>query len=223
MAGAQLLNAIELDPRASELIGYFRARPLPDIPAELDLFSPEALSAFYEISFSNANVQRLMLENRLDALRANNSSPNLGASPGGNVGLEKDSGDGKTIKNPVQPVLQPSSQYAFGVWANGFGDFVNLDSDFNSRGYRFTTGGFDVGVDYRFLDHFAIGVVGNYSHTWTDLRPGTISVNRGRGGLYATYFNGGYCLNGGIYGGYNTYDTSRQALAGNATGNIAQC
>ena len=118
-------------------------------------------------------------------------------------------------------VLQPSSQYAFGVWANGFGDFVNLDSDFNSRGYRFTTGGFDVGVDYRFLDHFAIGVVGNYSHTWTDLRPGTISVNRGRGGLYATYFNGGYCLNGGIYGGYNTYDTSRQALAGNATGNTA--
>src|SRR6202007_336611 len=165
------------DPRASRLVGYFLTRPFPDIPAELDLFSPEALSAFYEISFSNANIQRLMLEDRLDALRTSSSSPSLSAGPSGNVGLEKDSGDGKTAKNPLQPLLQPSPQYAFGVWANGFGDFVNLDSDFNARGYRFTTGGVDVGVDYRVLGHFAIGLVGSYSHTWTDLRPGNISVN----------------------------------------------
>ncbi|PWT79518.1 MAG: hypothetical protein C5B58_13285 [Acidobacteria bacterium] len=174
---------------------------MPDIPAELDLFSPEALSAFYEISFSNANIQRLMLENRLDAIRASSSLQSLGANPGGNAGLEKGSGDGKNTKNPVEPVLQPSRQYAFGLWATGFGDFVNLNSDFDARGYRFTSGGFDVGVDYRLLDHFAIGVVGNYAHTWTDLRPGTIGVNSGRGGLYAAYFNDGYYLNGGSSAG----------------------
>jgi uncharacterized protein with beta-barrel porin domain len=95
---------------------------------------------------------------------------------------------------------------------------VNIDSDFNARGYRFTTGGFDLGFDYRFLDHFAIGPMGGYAHTWVDLRPGTITVNTGRGGLYATYFTGGFYINGGIYGGYDTYDSSRRALGGNATG-----
>jgi hypothetical protein len=92
---------------------------------------------------------------------------------------------------------------------------VNIDSDFNARGYRFTTGGFDLGFDYRFLDHFAIGLMGGYAHTWVDLRPGTITVNAGRGGLYATYFTGGFYINGGIYGGYDTYDSSRRALRSN--------
>jgi len=32
------------------------------------------------------------------------------------------------------------------------------------------------------------------------------------GGAYATYWNQGFYVNGGIYGGYNSYDTSRQTL-----------
>jgi outer membrane autotransporter protein len=131
--------------------------------------------------------------------------------------------DGKTIKNPVEPVLQPAPENRWGIWLNGFGDFVSVDSDSNARGYRFTTGGLDLGADYRILSNLALGVMGDYAHTWTDLRPGSISVNSGRGGLYATYFNGGaqggtFYLNGGVYGGYNTYDSSRRTLGGNATG-----
>src|SRR5260221_1526069 len=32
------------------------------------------------------------------------------------------------------------------------------------------------------------------------------------GGAYATYWNQGFYVNGGIYGGYNSYDTSRETL-----------
>ena len=103
---------------------------------------------------------------------------------------------------------------------------ASVDSDFNARGYRFTTGGLDLGADYRILSNLALGVMGDYVHSWTDLRPGTISVNSGRGGLYATYFNGGaqggtFYLNGGIYGGYNTYDSNRRVLGDTATGSTA--
>jgi outer membrane autotransporter protein len=49
--------------------------------------------------------------------------------------------------------------------------------------------------------------------------PGSIDVDSGRGGLYATYFNRCFYLNGGIYGGYNSYDSSRRGLQGNANGN----
>jgi outer membrane autotransporter protein len=158
-------------------------------------------------------------------VRAGSSSISVSAG-NGTVGLEKTAGDGKTSKNP--PVLQAVPQQHFDLWAVGFGDFVKLDSDFNARGYQFTTGGFDLGFDYRFLDHFVVGVMGSYAHTWTDLQPGSISVNTGRGGLYASYFTGEsevrenygtFYLNGGIYGGHNTYDSNRHGLDGNATGN----
>ena len=225
LAAAQLIDAVAENPRASNLIAFFSNLPSSEIPAELDIFSPESLTSFYEISFSAANIQRLTLENRLDAVRASSGSIN---DPSGDetVGLEKTAYDGKTSKNP--PVLQPITQPRFDFWAVGFGDFVNLDSDFNAKGYRFTTGGFDLGFDYRFLNHFVIGVMGSYAHTWTDLEPGSVTVNTGRGGLYASYFTGEsevlenkgrFYVNAGIYGGHNTYDSSRQGLAGNATGN----
>ena len=102
----------------------------------------------------------------------------------------------------------------------GFGDFVSVDGDGNANGYNFTTGGVSLGVDYRITDQLAIGVMGEYSHTWTSLQPsGNIDVNSGRGGLYATWFNHGIYLNGAIYGGHNSYDSSRSGLGGLATGN----
>jgi fibronectin-binding autotransporter adhesin len=218
LAAAELLNAAELNPRFGNVLNLFLSQPFGDIPGDLNLISPEAFSSLYEISFSGANIQRLNLENRLDEIRAGGGTFNVEAS-GGTIGLQKGSPDGKTGKNPVEPVLQPVVKPMFDLWASGYGDFVHVDSDYNARGYRFTTSGFDLGFDYRFLDHFAVGVLGNYAYTWTDLRPGTITVNSGRGGLYASYFSGNYYLNAGAYGGYNTYDTNRRALFGNAIGN----
>jgi len=95
--------------------------------------APESLTSFYEISFSDANIQRFTLENRIDEIRAGSGSLNSPATGGGTVGLQKSSGDGKTSKNPVEPVLQPVVQPAFGLWASGFGDFVHVDSDYNAR------------------------------------------------------------------------------------------
>jgi hypothetical protein len=51
-----------------------------------------------------------------------------------------------------------------------------------------------------------IGTMGEHSHTWTSLQPaGSIDVNSGLGGLYATWFSHGAYLNGGIYGGAANY------------------
>jgi outer membrane autotransporter protein len=101
----------------------------------------------------------------------------------------------------------------------GFGDFVSVDADSNARGYDFTTGGLTLGIDYRILDHLVIGVMGDYAHTWTDLKPsGDIEVDTGRGGVYATWSNHGLYLNGAIYGGHNSYESSRSTLGGLAVG-----
>jgi outer membrane lipase/esterase len=95
---------------------------------------------------------------------------------------------------------------------NGWGDWVNVDDDNGVKGYDFTTGGVSVGIDYRITNCLAVGLFGTYAHTWTSFNPGDVDVDTGRGGLYATYWNQGFYVNGGVYGGYNSYDTSRQML-----------
>ena len=62
--------------------------------------SPEGLTAFYEISFSNANIQKLNLEGRLDDIRNGSTgfSSNMKVNGATVNSEEKASVDGKTSK-----------------------------------------------------------------------------------------------------------------------------
>jgi outer membrane autotransporter protein len=183
--------------------------------------SVTGLTAYYEISFSNANIQRLNLEGRMDDLHlgSNGFSSNMKVN-GATLNTDDRSGsDGKSSKTVVEPILQPGPENRWGVWMTGFGDFVSVDADANANGYNFTTGGVSLGLDYRLANELVIGVMGEYAHTWTALQPsGNLDVNSGRGGLYATWSRRGIYLNGAIYGGHNNYASSRPGLAGLATG-----
>jgi outer membrane autotransporter protein len=192
------------------------------LPFEISLLDPtaEQLTSLYEISFSGSNTQRLNLDERLAEIQRGStgfssnvtfySAPVLYEDRGG-------AGNGKAVAQ-TPPVLQPTPENRWGVWVNGWGDFVSVSDDSFAKGYDFTTGGVTVGIDYRITDHLALGLFGSYAHTWTDLRPGDVDVNTGRGGLYATYFDRCFYLNGAVFGGYNSYDTSHQALLGMANG-----
>ena len=220
-AAASLLDTAQLDPRAANLVAFLGKVPFADLPNTFDEISPEGLTAYYEISFSNANIQRLNLEGRMDDLHlgSNGFSSNMKVN-GATVNTDDRTGaDGKSSKAVVEPILQPGPENRWGVWMTGFGDFVSVDADANANGYNFTTGGVSLGVDYRLTDQLVIGVMGEYSHTWTTLQPsGNLDVNSGRGGLYATWSHHGFYLNGAIYGGHNNYASSRAGLAGLATG-----
>ena len=221
-AAARLLDAVQMDPRAAKLISFFNQESLENLPGDFERIAPDGLTAFYEISFSNANIQRLNLEDRLDEVRngSNGFSSNMKVN-GATVNLEnRVDADGKSAKNVVEPVLQHAPENRWGVWVTGFGDFVSVDADGNANGYNFTTGGVSLGLDYRITEQLAIGVMGEYSHTWTGLNPsGHIDVDSGRGGLYATWFAHGMYLNAAVYGGYNSYDSNRSGLGGLASGN----
>jgi outer membrane autotransporter protein len=221
-AAASLLDGVQLDPRAANLISFLNKEPFAKLPGDFNKISPSDLSSFYEISFSNANIQRLNLESRMDDLHlgSNGFSSNMKVN-GATVNTDdRTGGDGKTSKAVVEPILQPGLGNRWGVWMTGFGDFVSVDGDANANGYNFTTGGVSLGIDYRLTDELVVGVMAEYSHTWTSLKPsGSNDVNSGRGGLYGTWSNHGFYLNGAIYGGYNSYNSSRSALQGLASGN----
>ena len=219
-AAANLLDAVQLDPRAADLISFLNTEPFANLPNDFQKISPEGLTAFYEIGFSSANMQKLTLEGRLDDLHngSNGFTSNMKVN-GATVMNDKAGGDGKSAQGVVEPVLQQAPENRWGVWVTGFGDFVNVDGDGNARGYDFTTGGVSLGIDYRITDQLAIGVMSDYSHTWTSLNPnGHLDVDSGRGGLYATWYSRGWYVNGAIYGGHDNYDSSRSGLGGLASG-----
>jgi outer membrane autotransporter protein len=128
---------------------------------------------------------------------------------------------GKEIKEAPTAALQPAPGNRWGVWITGFGDFVNLDNEGSVQGYNFTNGGVTIGVDYRLTDNVVIGFMGGYAHSWTDLNPsGTTDVNTGWGGGYAGYFGQGLYIVGAIFGGADSFSTTRATfLGGSATGN----
>jgi uncharacterized protein with beta-barrel porin domain len=183
LAAANLLDAVQLAPRAADAINFLNKEAFANLPGDFDKISPDGLTAFYEIGFSNANIQRLNMEDRLDEIHhgSNGFSSNMkvnGATVNDKAGM-----DGKSSKGVVEPILQPGPENRWGVWLTGFGDFVSVDADSNAKGYDFTTGGVSLGIDYRITDQLAIGVMGDYSHTWTSLNPsGHLDVDSGRGG-----------------------------------------
>jgi fibronectin-binding autotransporter adhesin len=194
-------------------------QPLPPVdPGEpippkflLSFLDPtvEQLTSMFEIPFSGANTQRFNLTDRMTQIQRG-STGFVSAVPPTPAPIPTGKEIGK--KEVVPPALVPGPTNRWGVWVNGWGEWVNVNDDNGAKGYNFTTGGVSVGVDYRITDYLAIGLFGTYAHTWTSLNPGSIDVNTGRGGLCATYWNQGFYINGAIYGGYNSYDTSRGEL-----------
>ena len=105
------------------------------------------------------------------------------------------------------------------MFLTGIGDFTNVNGDRNARGYDLTTGGFTLGVDYKLTPNLAIGLMGGYAGTGIDLpNSGRILADSGTVGLYGTYFQGGFYVDTAVSGSYNSYDSHRTALEGDARG-----
>jgi outer membrane autotransporter protein len=181
----------------------------------------EQLSSLYQIWFSGANTQRFNIQDRFDDLAAGSSGlvSNVTYAAPPPSGKEVMEGKGATGGKQVTSVLQPSPENRWGVWVTGYGDFVNVEDDGSAKGYDFTTGGFTIGIDYRVTHNLVLGLMGGYSHSWTDLTPsGSIDVDSGWGGIYYGYFDHGFYVNGAVYGGHYTFESARATLLGMANG-----
>ena len=219
-AVAAELDEVVGDPRADDLIGFVGSEPPGSLPHDYDLIAPEELASIYEIGFSQAVVTNMNLQHRMDDIRAGSTgfcSNGYQAQETG--GYSKDSEGKVGIDRSPAPAFVPSPENRWGIFVTGSGDFVNVgDHDSNAHGYDITTGSVVVGVDYRFCDHFAVGIDGSYSGSTADLVDrGRVEVDGGKGGAYATVF--GYKIlgsmihiDGAVSGGWNSYDTNRTGL-----------
>jgi YVTN family beta-propeller protein/autotransporter-associated beta strand protein len=169
LAVAKQLDNLAQDSREAKLISFLANEPIGNLPTDFEKISPDSLTAFYEISFSAANVQAANLENRFTEIRNHSTGFSSSLSVSNAPGTIFRGEDDKRLIEPNKNVLAPSPENRWGVWITGNGDFVNVSGDGNGKGYDFSTGGVTFGLDYRLTRNFALGVAIGYAHTWTDL------------------------------------------------------
>jgi outer membrane autotransporter protein len=230
VAGA--LDSLSDDDGDHKALVYLDERQLGHLPGDFDKIAPEELSSIFTITTALSQVQGTNLQRRNDDIRSgangfsaaglaiNGQAPGYSGGLGFRTGAAGPSGnelrDGKESKE-TKTVVEEEKKW--GVFLSGTGEWVDVDGDGNARGFDLTSGGFTVGLDYKVSPNFALGIAAGYAGTTADLTDdGRVWVNGGKLGLYATYFTGGFYVDGIVNAGYNSFDTKRSALQGTARG-----
>lgn len=253
------LDRIVNDSRASNLIDHLDRLQLNDVPGALDRIAPEELTSIFTIGVSLAQVQSGNIQRRTDDIRSgsngfsaaglaiNGITPSYSGGFGIQTGVAGPNGnDGKDSKE-MKNVLAPAEN-RWGAFLSGTGEWVSVGNTDNARGYTLDSGGFTLGVDYKFTPNFAVGLAAGYTGTTADLTDGgRVYVNGGKIGLYATFFQNaevaanptmskdsskdskevqapvasvakGLYADLAVFGGYNSYDFHRRGFEGTARG-----
>ena len=225
IAVGRALDKLISQDRNQKLISFLNGESLGDLCHDLDLIAPEEMQAVYTIGISQANVQTANLSRRMDDLRS--GAGGFSAAGYSVSGMETQYTANYLAANnglagpqgKMSKEMRPPVDNTVGFFATGSGEFTDIGSTKNARGYNLSSAGFTMGMDYRVNENFAIGVNLGYSRTNADIAGGgKINTDGLKLGLYATYFRDGFYVDGALQGGYNTYDTRRAALRGSATG-----
>jgi outer membrane autotransporter protein len=188
--------------------------PIP----ELGELGPEELSAIYEIGIGLADVQAFAVTRRLNALRAPGFALELPVPQKGSDYKQVFAADGKSTMDfkGTTPVAQESR---WGGFLSGFATRLDLENDSSVHGYGIALYGVTLGIDYRVTDQLTLGVLMGYANSDVDWhRGGDISANIGTLGLYGSWADQGFYVNGLVTGSYGTYDTKRRGFGGSAHG-----
>jgi uncharacterized protein YhjY with autotransporter beta-barrel domain len=141
---------------------------------------------------------------------------------------ESESATPATFDSSNQVMSDTPNPYLADVHPGGketpvLGEFIGGDiilADLNKDGgssnapsskANYTAGDVTAGVSFRVTNNFAAGVLFDYNHTDadTDSSGGKTKVNSYSPGIYATYFEKGFYVNGLFSFGYNQYTNSR--------------
>lgn len=216
------------DPRGATLIEMLNAVPGRMLPEKFDRIAPEELGSMFDVSMASAaitagNTQRRMADARAGrAISGENLSlfDPLGrreVADRGNTRWENE----RSARTPAGVASGPSES-RWGFFASGHGEFVDVETTSAAAGYDTRSAGLTLGVDYRVEDNWLLGVTAGGVDTKADLaNDGRVDVNGGKGGLYATWFDQGIYLDAAVGGGYNSYETRRDALDGYAKGSTS--
>jgi outer membrane autotransporter protein len=123
-------------------------------------------------------------------------------------------------------IMRRSADNPWGVFVEGAGQFVGVESVPSASGYHVTTAGLTVGIDRQVMDAttyphdqmvvgLAIGYANAASYLSGDSR---VNINGVQGTAYSTWFHDGWHVEAAAGGGVNLYDTKRVVFGQDARG-----
>ncbi|MDR3406319.1 MAG: autotransporter domain-containing protein [Chthoniobacter sp.] len=233
-AVANNLDLVAGDPRYTNVFNYISGQGPNNLTHNLDRIAPEEMTSMHSVGAATSQVHSNNIQGRTSIIRGgglfgSNDSSGFSAQglaingdgPGYNgpvafrTGAAGPRGDDGKESKEVKQVAPVEDRW--GAFLSGTGEWVSVGNSENARGYDLASGGFTLGVDYKLCPNFAIGLMAGYTGTGVDLVDnGRTWINGGKIGLYATTFAGGWYADTAVTGGYNSYDSRRSALGGDA-------
>jgi len=158
------------------------------------------LSTASMVAFNNTNSQ-------LDSLMRFTT----GSAAGGRTSLSTD-------EKSVKDVGLVSNGPQWGAWASGAVTLADQSTTTNMPGYRATSGSPTLGVDLKVTPQLRVGALVNYTTTGANFSDGSrLGAQTGLGGIYGTWKQDHWHINGTLAGGYTSYDISRDVFGATAT------
>jgi autotransporter-associated beta strand protein len=156
---------------------------------------------------------------------SSSSAPAAATPAEANPGWDSSS---QVISDSPNPYL--ATQTPSGPETPGFSEFIggdviladlNKDSNDETDKASYTAGDASAGVSFRMNSHLAMGVLFDYNHTdaKTDDSNSKTKIDSYTPGIFATYFDHGFYVNGLFAFGYNTYDNTRNMSLFGSTAN----
>lgn len=183
----------------------------PEVMNAIEQMNPEKLTAMGAQSFSSSKSLGAMMGVRIQELRAGVTGTSLNG-----VALYDQAGE--TVYEPLADsgdklvVARRRDPTRWSFFVNSSGLFEDIESKSGHAGYQSKSGDSLLGVDYRFDDHFIIGLAVGQSYGVTDFagNSGKTETNGGRIGAFSNYRNGAFYVSEYLGGGLRTYDTERK-------------
>ncbi len=178
-----------------------------EFPDAFDQIAPTFYESLARITIEQSNAQGQMLQQRFGALR-------LGGGGFRQVGLDAPIiTEGKQFKElkETRNIMEPAADNPWGIWVQGNGLFAKNSGLNGVPNFRFDSGGFLLGADYRWNSALATGIYAGYQRIDARYDGGSrTNVNAARFGAYATLDSGnGFYGNALVGGGYSDYEVRR--------------
>ncbi len=197
------------------LISELGTQANSSLPGIYDEISPANLTPVYRMSFALSGLEANLVSRRVSWLFGDSGFGSKTLSWNGE-GPQFTGNLPASYEADMGQMAQPDR---WGAFVEGLGDFGTVTGDGNGPGYQFSTGGVGAGLDYRLSKDSVVGLLLGYTQSGTSLSTGTVNLTGGLLGLYAGCKGGAFHLDALAEGGLNSYNTLRNALGGQASGN----
>ena len=188
-------------------------------PASFDQISVSFYEGLSNLAIDQSFTQTQLLNQRISSVRLGAvgfqamggiSQPLAYDRDGTHSAEANDAGPIDWFSISAGRVAESATSKSWNAWALGIGTFSRTTNLGTLQNYNSDTGGFLVGADYRWSEHFVTGLYAGYDYSYTkysgssNMRGNNISF-----GTYASYARDGFYADAVIGGGYSAYQTKR--------------